>query len=58
MSTAVLKGAGCGEWVVESEDSYVALACQQAGRVDQLRADRAQWRRVASSSLHSEMPKH
>jgi len=52
MSTAVLNGAGCGDWVVDSEDAYVALACQRAAQVHQLRADRSQWRqRLRQSSL-------
>jgi len=50
MSTAVLRGAGCDEWVADSEDAYVALACEHAARVHQLRADRAQWRQRLKQS--------
>lgn len=50
MSTAVLRGAGCGEWVADSEDDYVALACKHAARVHHLRADRAQWRQRLQQS--------
>ena len=52
MSTSVLHGADCGDWVADTEDAYVALACYQASQIHQLRSDRSQWRlRLQQSPL-------
>ena len=50
MSTAVLAGANMPEWIAEDQDGYINLACEQAARVSELRANRAHWRRQLQSS--------
>jgi predicted O-linked N-acetylglucosamine transferase (SPINDLY family) len=50
MSTAVLHGAGLGDWCAASEAEYLALAVRQARRVDQLRTQRLQWRQQLQRS--------
>ncbi len=52
MSTAVLRGAGLGDWVCPSEGAYVQLACQRAADLIQLRSRRDRWRhQIVSSPL-------
>jgi len=50
MSTAVLRGAGLGDWVCGSEADYVRLAAAQACNLAQLRRNRDQWRRQVVAS--------
>jgi predicted O-linked N-acetylglucosamine transferase (SPINDLY family) len=50
MSTAVLRGAGLGDWVCGSEADYVRLAAAQACNLAQLRRNRDQWRRQLVTS--------
>ena len=50
MSTAVLRGAGLGDWVCGSEADYVRLAAAQACNLAQLRCNRDQWRRKLVTS--------
>ncbi len=52
MSTAVLRGAGLGDWVCSSEGAYVQLALQRAADLIQLRSRRDRWRQhIVSSPL-------
>jgi protein O-GlcNAc transferase len=50
MSTAVLCGAGLGDWVCPSEGAYVQLACERAADLIQLRSRRDRWRHHILSS--------
>jgi len=49
MSTAVLHGAGLGEWCAESPQAYLDLAVAQADRLSWLRQNRQHWRRQLQS---------
>ena len=50
MATAVLAGAGCHQWIAETEEAYLQLAIQAADQLTALRADRAQWRTQLQAS--------
>ena len=50
MSTAVLAGANMPEWVAEDRAGYIKLACENASRVAELRANREHWRRQLKAS--------
>ena len=45
MSTAVLHGAGMGDWCASSPQHYLQLARAQADRLSWLRQHRGHWRR-------------
>ena len=49
-STAVLMGAGLDEWIVQDEDSYVALAVRMASQLKYLRKNRFYWRESIKNS--------
>ena len=44
MSTAVLQAAHLDEWIADSEESYIAIAINQATRLSFLRSNRSFWR--------------
>jgi len=50
MSTAVLRGANCPDWVCDSEQAYVQRAVDQAQNLAQLRQTRESWRTTLVSS--------
>lgn len=52
MSASMLAAAGCGVWVTETSDDYVAAAAEIAQSIDEVRGEReALSRQVRSSSL-------
>ena len=50
MSTAVLHGAGLGEWVASTPQAYVDLARERAASLQQLRRTRGDWRTQLQAS--------
>jgi predicted O-linked N-acetylglucosamine transferase (SPINDLY family) len=44
MSTAVLRGAGLHDWCATTQEHYLQLAVDCAGRLNELRQNRAHWR--------------